>query len=165
MVMGSKLGARWKMPPLLKIYEALGALADGRVQLEDEQHATVLSSDRGKTYQVEVSSDGRTIYSNDNASYWQGYLGYPAIAVMLKRGLCPVSAETMKALGGIRWNELNRRFRNDYRLTLEDVMRQAKQRGFDPKIVAAEADLILSKVSEFAPLRGPRRAPAVTVHR
>src|SRR2546425_10568346 len=117
--MASKFGEPWKMPPLAKIYEAFGALGDGRVQFEDERHASVVSSDRSKTYQVEISADGREISSNDNASYWQGYLGYPAIAVMLKRGLYPVRAETLIALSGISWNELNRRFRNDYSRTIE----------------------------------------------
>jgi hypothetical protein len=154
------VGEPWKMPPLAKIYEAFGALGDGRVQLEDERHASVLSSDRSKRYQVEISPDGRAISSNDNASYWQGYLGYPAIAVMLKRGLCPVRAEAINALTGIPWNELNRRFRNDYSRTIEEVMRQAEDRGFDSKIIVAEAETVLSKLSEFAPLRGSRRRPA-----
>ena len=152
-----KAGERWKMPPLAKIYEAFGALGDERVQLKDEAHASVLSSDGSKTYQVEISADLRTISSNDNASYWQGYLGYPAIAVMLKRGLRPVRAEVINALTGIPWNELNRRFRNDYRRTIEEVMRRAEQRGFDSKVIAAEAEAVLSKLSEFGPLRGPRR--------
>jgi len=71
----------WKMPPLIKVYEALGALGDGRVRIVDSRRALVTSSDGTKTYEVETSEDGREISSNDNASYWQGYLGYPAIAV------------------------------------------------------------------------------------
>ena len=148
------------MPPLAKVYEALGALGDGRVQLEDESRASVVSSDRSKTYHVEISADHRTISSNDNASYWQGYLGYPAIAIMLMRGLCPVRAEAINALRGIPWNELNKRFGNDYRRTIEEVMRRAEQRGFNAKVVAAEAEAVLTKLTEFAPLRGPRRRPA-----
>jgi hypothetical protein len=158
--MSSKIDEPWKMPPLAKVYEALGALGDGRVQLEDERHAQVLSSDRSKTYQVEISADGRTISSNDNASYWQGYLGYPAIAVMLKRGLYKIRAEAIEALTGIPWKELNRRFRNDYNRTVEEVMHQAKERGFNCSIIVAEAEAVLSKLSEFAPLRGARRRPA-----
>jgi hypothetical protein len=159
-VMAQKVGERWQMPPLAKIYEAIGALGDGRVQLEDERHASVVSSDRSKTYQVELSADGREISANDNASYWQGYLGYPAIAVMLKRGLCPVRAEAVSALSGIPWNELNRRFRNDYSRTIAEVMRRAEERGFDSKMITAEAEAVLSQLREFAPLRGPRRRPA-----
>jgi len=148
------------MPPLAKVYEALGALGDGRVQLENEWRASVLSSDRSKTYHVENSEDRRTISSNDNASYWQGYLGYPAIAVLLRRGLCPLQAEVIDALSGIPWNELNRHFRNDYRRTIEEVMRRAEDRGFDAKAIAAEAEAVLSKLRELAPLRGTRHRPA-----
>lgn len=162
--MASKPGEPWKTPPLLKIYEAFGALADGRVRLEDESHASVLSSDRTKTYQVEISGEGRVISSNDNASYWQGYLGYPAIAVMLARGLCPVRAEAISALAGISWNELNRSFRNDYSRTIAEVMRRTEERGFDSTIIAAEAEAVLSKLREFAPLRGSRRRPARPLH-
>ena len=42
----------WKMPPLAKVYEALTAVADGRVTLLDDTHARVQSSDRRKTYDV-----------------------------------------------------------------------------------------------------------------
>jgi hypothetical protein len=155
--MAPKVGEPWEMPPLAKIYEAIGALGDGRVQLEDERYASVLSSDRSKTYQVEISADRRTISSNDNASYWQGYLGYPGIAVMLKRGFCPVRTEAINALKGIPWKELNRRFRNDYHRTIKEVMRRAEERGFDPEVLAAEAETVLSKLREFAPLSGARR--------
>jgi hypothetical protein len=157
--MGQNPGEQWKMPPLVKIYEAFGALGDGRVRLDDEKHASVLSSDRRKTYQVEISEDGREISSNDNASYWQRYLGYPAIAVMLMRGLCPVRGETLTALSGIPWNELNRRFHNDYSRTIAEAMRRAEERGFDSKMIEQEAQAVLSKLREFAPLRGSRLRP------
>ena len=153
-------GELWKMPPVIKVYEAFGALADGRVELEDECQARVTSSDRSKTYHVEVSPDGRIISSDDNASYWQGYLGYPAIAVMLKRGLFPVREDAIRALTGISWKELNRRFRNEYGRTIDEVMEHARERGFDPKIIEAEGEAVLLRLKEFAPLRGSRRRPA-----
>ena len=120
----------------------------------------MLSSDRSKTYRVEISADRRTISSNDNASYWQGYLGYPAIAVMLTRGFCSVREEAINALPGIPWKELNHRFHNDYSRTIEEVMRRVKQRKFDPEIVEAEAEAVLLRLSAFAPVRGPRRRAA-----
>src|SRR5690242_21908193 len=131
----------WKIPPPIKVFEAIGAIGDARVHAVDDGATRsaweVISSDGSKTYRVEVSADGREISANDNASYWQGYLGYPAIAVMLKRGLCPVQAEAVSALSGIPWNELNRRFRNDYSRTIGEVMRRAEARGFDSKMIAA----------------------------
>ena len=144
----------------MKVYEAFGAVADGRVHLEDECDASVISSDRSKIYRVETSADGRTISSDDNASYWQGYLGYPAIAVMLRRGVCPVREDAINALGGIPWKQLNRRFRNDYSRTIAEVMRRAEERGFDPRVIEVQGEAVLSGLREFAPLRGYRRRPA-----
>ena len=69
-----------KLPPVEKIYEAYSAISDKRVVME-ENSAKVFSSDKSKEYTVTWNDD---IYSsNDNASYWQGYAGYPMIAVLM----------------------------------------------------------------------------------
>jgi hypothetical protein len=149
----------WKMPPPIKIYEALGAIGDGRVRPEDEHRALVTSSEGDKTYQVEISGAGREISSNDNASYWQGYLGYPAIAVLLMRGLYRPPANVIDALAGIPWKELNRRFKNDYDKTLTEVNRVVKASGHDPDAVASEVESIMEALRKLAPVRGKRRRP------
>src|SRR5229473_8243795 len=138
------LGEPWKMPPLAKIYEAFGAIGDGRVQFEDEQHARVLSSDLSKTYEVEISADGREISSNDNASYWRGYLGYPAIAVMIELGHYRAPANVSDALAGVAWKELNTKFKNDYAKTIAEVEKHVEQSGHDPDAVRSEADAVLT---------------------
>jgi hypothetical protein len=147
------------MPPIIKIYEALGAIGDEPVRLLDESHATVGSSEGDKTYDVDISTDLRTISSNDNASFWQGYLGYPAIAVMIARGLLNADGQFTKALAGMPWKELNRRFRNDYLRTLAEIETRLRHRGIDPALVQREAETILTALREYAPLRGPRRRP------
>lgn len=75
-----------KLPPLQKIYEAWSALADGRVEM-GEDTADVASSNGAKHYTVSWTED--TYSSNDNASYWQGYAGYPVLAVLMKQGKLP----------------------------------------------------------------------------
>lgn len=78
-----------KLPPIEKIPEAWTAIADGHVRLEpDAGRALVESSDEAKTYTV--TFDGDTYTSNDNATYWQGYAGYPIIAVLMLRGRLPL---------------------------------------------------------------------------
>ena len=74
------------MPPKANIYEALSAVADQRVTITGLTSAQVQSSSRDKIYDVEWSDDISEITSNDNASHWQGYIGYPIIAVLLKIG-------------------------------------------------------------------------------
>ena len=153
----------WKMPPLIKVYEALGALGDGRVRIVDSRRALVTSSDGTKTYEVETSEDGREISSNDNASYWQGYLGYPAIAVLLARGLYRPPANVTDALAGIPWKTLNRKFKNDYAKTLAEVDKELEQSGHDPDAVRSEAESVLSFIRNLGPVRAKRsRPPAET---
>jgi hypothetical protein len=149
----------WKMPPAIKIYEALGAIGDGRVRLDDERHARVESSEGDKTYAVELSDDGREISSNDSGSYWQGYLGYPAIAVLLMRGLYRPPANVIDALAGIPWKEINRRNKNNYDKTLAEVNQTVEASGHDPDAIASEVDSVMEALGKFAPLRGKRRRP------
>jgi hypothetical protein len=149
----------WKMPPIAKVYEAIGALGDGRVTITDSTRASVKSSDGSKLYEVEISGDGREISSNDSASYWQGYLGYPAIAVMLARGLYGPRADVVKALSGIPWKELNTRFRNNYDRTIAEVLQQAEQNGYDVVAIRHEAEAVLDSLRAASPLRGARRPP------
>jgi hypothetical protein len=149
----------WKMPPIIKVYEALGALGDGRVHIADRGKAQVTSSEGDKIYEVETSDDLREVSSNDNASYWQGYLGYPGIAVMLARGFHRPPANVIDALAGIPWKELNRKYRNDYAKTLAEVERVVTRSGHDPDAVRVAADAILEALRAFKPVRGARRRP------
>jgi hypothetical protein len=155
---------KWKMPPPIKVYEAIGAIGDGRVQAIGTGDAPgqwdIGSSDGAKTYRVELSADGRAISSNDNASYWQGYLGYPAIAALMARGTLRASAEATRALAGIPWKELNRRFKNDYARTTGEVARIVAERGGDFDAIVAEAAAILDALAALALERGVRRRPA-----
>jgi hypothetical protein len=149
----------WKMPPFAKIYEALGAIGDGRVHVIDAFHATVVSSSGDKTYTVELDSATHQISSNDNASYWQGYLGYPAIAVLILHGIYSPRPETLKALSGVPWKELNTHYRNDYVRTLDDVLARAQADGADPAALRAEAAAVLEALRVYGARRGKRLRP------
>jgi len=148
------------MPPLVKVYEAMGALGDRRIRIESATRALVTSSEGTKTYEVEISDGGHSIASNDNASYWQGYLGYPAIAVLIERGvIARPPANAINGLSGIPWKEINRRFRNEYAKTIAEVERIAGQSGHDPDAIRAEATAILEAIRKLAPYRGTRSRP------
>ena len=74
-----------KLPPEEKVYEAWTAIADGRVNIDEAARtATVRSSDGTQTYTIQWDADRREYSSNDNASYWRGYPGYPVIADRMK---------------------------------------------------------------------------------
>src|ERR1019366_5967694 len=112
--------------------------------IEDSRRATVVSSDGSKTYEVETSADGREIASNDNASYWQGYVGYPAIAVLIARGFYRPPANVTDALTEVAWKELNHNLKNDWDRTIAEVEKKLEQSGHDPDAVRSEAEAVLS---------------------
>lgn len=151
--------ANWKYPPRTKIYEALSAIGDGRVKLKEGQQAEVESSGRSKTYVVEWSDDLRAITSNDNASYWQGYMGYPIIAVLLLLGRLNFKKETADLLSGIPWKQINKQFRNNYDKALDSVLDQLEVNGVDPQTITAEVDRIMAQVEALELEKLPRRKP------
>ncbi len=111
----------WLHPPISKIYEALGAIADGRVEVV-ESSAKVFSSSRNKFYTVNFEPSTQSIMVNDNASYFQGYLGYPAIAFLMVIGEIRYSSSVSDMLKGIPWKDLNQKFKNDFEETIEYIL-------------------------------------------
>jgi hypothetical protein len=137
----------WKLPPRAKVFEALTALADGRVRITGPRSATVSSSRGDKAYDVEWSDDGRTIAANDNASYWQGYLGYPALAVLLLRGELVAGDDVVRALAGIPWHDLNERFRRDYDAAVDHVLAELPDGSPDRAAIEREVDGIMDQLA------------------
>ncbi len=154
-----------RLPPIEKIFEAYSAIADGRVDMHRNAlhgmpatitEATVKSSDGKRVYTVTHDNDAYT--SNDNATYWQGYPGYPVIAVMMMEGLLPVDKEIMSKFAGVNWKEVNTRHKNDYRAAVEDVM---ASRGLDPKTVWPVVQELYSRLGLLPCTvgRGTKRPP------
>jgi hypothetical protein len=112
---------KWKHPPLIKIYEALGAVADGRVEVSGNS-AKVYSSSRNKFYSIEYDPSSKSIMVNDNGSFYKGYLGYPAIAFLMKVGALTYNSAIAEKLKGIAWKDINQKFKNDFDKTLEYIL-------------------------------------------
>lgn len=104
---------KWKIPPIIKVYEALGAIADERITVV-RNIAKIVSSSGGKTYEVIYNDGEQAITANDNGSYWQGYLGYPAIAFLMKKGVLKYDEDIAQLFKGIAWKDINTKFKDDY---------------------------------------------------
>lgn len=140
---------KWKQPPSIKIYEALGALADGRVHVEGTT-AKVWSSTRDKYYDVVYEPDTNSISANDNGSYWQGYLGYPSVALLAALGVIEYRTDVAAWLKGIPWKEINKRFRNDYNkveIVIREQLRQSD--GFNEEELDDQIRLVAEQVSSL----------------
>lgn len=114
-----------KLPPIEKVYEAWSAIEDGRITLMDGgEQAVVASSDGAKTYRVVCQvEDGKIIYrSNDKATYWQGYPGYPVIAMLMMEKQLPLDLTVAGWFAGVNWREVNMAHKSDYAAALKEVI-------------------------------------------
>lgn len=150
---------KWKIPPKIKIYEALGAIGDKRIELTGNQ-AEVFSSSRKKFYIVNYREYDNAIMCNDNGSYWQGYLGYPSIAFLMLKGKVIFDKKFADALKDIAWKDINTLFKSDYEKTEQHILQLIEQRGFNKQELLEEVDKIYEQVKKLdLNLLGARKKP------
>lgn len=142
-----------KMPPLEKIYEAFSAIGDERIRFEDNAYM-VYSSDKSKYYTVTVKDN---VYrSDDNATYWQGYPGYPVIAVLILQEKLPYNQEVCEEMKGIPWKVLNDQYQRDYAAAAEEALQST---GADTQKIREEARKVYDalQVLDIETGRGKRK--------
>lgn len=110
-------------PPIIKIYEALGAIADDRIELIKGLfvEAKVYSSNRSKYYTVTYDESNKSIMTNDNGSYWQWYLGYPGIAILLLTNTLPLEKTYSEYLKDIARKDINTQNKNNFDKTQKQI--------------------------------------------
>lgn len=111
---------KWKIPSITKIYEALGTIADGRMEVTGNT-AKSYSSTRNKFYTITYDPKKNAIMSNDNSSYYKGELGYPSIALLMKLGVLSYDKECADILKGVAWKDINQKFKNDFEKALDFI--------------------------------------------
>ncbi len=132
-----------KMPPLAKIYEAYTCIADKRIKLE-ENRALVSSSDGKKNYTVKWQ--GNCYVSNDNASFWQGYPGYPILAVLMLQKRLPFKEEIISLFSHINWHELNLKYKRDYEKAVDEVLSKI---NYDTNEIKKETEKIYEELKNL----------------
>ena len=147
-----------KLPPVEKIYEAYSAISDNRVIME-ENSAKVFSSDKSKEYTV--TWDKKIYSSNDNASYWQGYAGYPMIAVFMLQKKISFDSSVTDHFKNINWKELNAKYKGKYSKAVEEIMEALKNSGVDTKKIYRETENIFEelKTLDIQCIRSSLRPP------
>lgn len=131
-----------KMPPKAKIYEAFSAIADKRITISNNE-ATIKSSDFKKTYQIKWQNN--KISSTDNATFWQGYPGYPIIAVWLTLKIIDYDKTIINYFKNINWHELNNKYKKDYNKAVEEVLANIDKKAE----IIKEVDNIYAQISRL----------------
>ena len=146
------------MPPRIKILEALGAIADKRIEVKGDRAKVISSTTKSKDFEgaqkswisdmhgknYAVTFDGKNkIISNDDGSYFKGYLGYPSIAFLMLKKILPYDEKIAVALKDIKWKELNEKFKDYYKV--EQIVKIKVSRL---KVKQNQIDEFISKVTE-----------------
>ena len=93
--------------------------------METDQ-ARIISSDHHKEYIVLFEEN--TYSSNDSATYWQGYPGYPILAVLMKQGKIKIKTEIIEQFKDLNWHQINEKYKRDYPAALAYVLSQVKDK-------------------------------------
>lgn len=135
-----------KVPPIEKIHEAYSAIADGRIVMR-ETEADVTSSDLSKQYLVKWKEN---VYSsNDNASYWKGYLGYPLIAVLMLQGKLSLDQKIADYFKGINWKKLNTKHKNKFAEAVKEIMDGFEATGIDCEPINKEIEKVYQEIEKL----------------
>ncbi len=139
---------KWKIPPKIKIYEALWTIADNRIELIDNE-IRVYSSSRNKYYNIRYDEKENAIMANDNGSFWQWYLGYPSIAYLMYIGKISYDNKFAQALKGIDWKDINQKFKNNWEKTEELVNSIIEEKGLVLSEFLEEIDNIQKQIIDL----------------
>lgn len=140
---------KWKIPPKSKIFEALGAIGDGRLEVF-EHTAKAYSSSKNKFYTINYDETNNAIMCNDNNSYYQGYLGYPAIAFLLNIGKISFNPKSVDILKDVKWKDLNQKLKKDGKNDPEGLVTFVKNglllKGVNIKALDEDINNILQQI-------------------
>nr|KJR73535.1 MAG: hypothetical protein TU35_05230 [Thermoproteus sp. AZ2] len=137
-----------RLPPRIKVLEALGAIADGRIELRGDNEAVVTSSEGDRRYRVYVDVARRVAYSDDNGTIYRGYVGYPIISLLMLKGVLPIDEQLKGALRGIPWRRLNEQYKR-YEAVMELLKRELSEKGIEPSRVDKYIDLVLAELKRL----------------
>lgn len=146
----------WALPPIEKIYEAFSAIADNKVKMS-QGSALVSSSDFKKEYTV-VWNEGY-YSSNDNASYWRGFMGYPVIAVLLLQGRLNYNKAVPEYFKDINWKKLNTEYKNQYDKAVSSVLDRLASEGTDIAVIKDEVQRIYDQIKQLDIKRRRSQSP------
>ena len=132
-----------KLPPIEKINEAYTCIADKRIEMK-ENEAIVSSSDGKKSYKIKWINNDYT--SNDNATFWQGYPGYPVIAILMLQNKLSYNEEIVNLFSNINWHELNDKYKRDYDKAVEEVLNNI---DYDSETIKKETEKIYEEIKNL----------------
>jgi hypothetical protein len=146
----------WKQPHIEKIYEALSAVADNRIQILPGNKAKCISTSGNKAYDIIHDLVSGSMMSNDNSAYYTDTLSYPMIAFLMVSGRINFDKSLLPYLTNIKWKDINQKFNNDYDKAVDFVLSDLESKKFPTEKIKTEINCIYSdilnlKIAQFGP--------------
>jgi hypothetical protein len=155
----------WPLPPKIKIYEALGAVADNRLKIvsnseiqaglfEDQGGQEIIvarqySSSRNKYYTITYNPNTNQIMTNDNATWYVGYLGYPALSLLLHLQVITYDLSILQYFIDIPFKDINQKYNNDFTKAQTEINQLLISRGCNTDQMTTSLDNIYDKLSKM----------------
>ena len=141
-----------KLPPKIKIIEALSAVADNRILVEDllsKEWKCYSASSPWKVYKVLYSEKENTISSNDSWSTNQWFLWYPAIAFLLKIWKIKYDDSILKMVKEINRVNIKEKVRKDYESSYRLILWNLHMQWYNVDYFISQVDNICNQISEL----------------
>ena len=117
----------WKLPPELKVMEALSAVADNRVHVVSSEKAEITDNTKTKKFSVVWKSEDNTIDSDDSGSAYGGYISWPPLAFLMVLGVLPYDMYLGRKLASVPWSRLKDKYKDHDSVAREAVF------GWEPQ--------------------------------
>lgn len=153
----------WKTPHINKVYEALSAIADKRIQLISDTEAKSTSTSGGKTYTITYDPTTGAMMSDDNSAYWAEIISYPMIAFLMITNRLDYDKKYLPYMENIKWKDINQKFKNDLDKSTDYVLVDLKSKGYLVEDLMTEVNRIYAiicnlKIEQFGPKKKPSDA-------
>lgn len=137
------------LPPRIKVLEAAGAVAGGRVRVISDNEAEVKASEGDRVYRVFTDLNLGVVSSDDNGTIYRNYVGYPIVAFMMIRGNLPYDSDIGETLKDVKWRTLNEQYKS-YRIVESIIKDRLRTKGISERRVNQFIRNVLEKLSEYS---------------
>ena len=141
-----------KLPPKIKIIEALSAVADERIISEGllaNEGKCFSASSPWKVYKIQYNEKENTILSNDSWSIDQNFLWYPAIAFLLKIWKLKYDESILEMVKDIDWIKIKGLVHKDYESSYRLILWNLHMQWFNVDYFISQIENIYNQIFEL----------------
>ena len=141
-----------KLPPKVKVIEALSAVADERIIIEDllsKEWKCNSASSPWKTYKILYNEKENTISSNDSGSINQWFLWYPAIAFLLKIWKLKYDESILEMMKDINRADIKEKVHKDYESSYRLVLWNLHMQWYNVDYFISQVEYIYDQIPEL----------------